>query len=413
MPDAPPDAVPDPVPDPGPGPAAALRRERTALLGSAVAAGVIGTAAAVWGVVAGSGVILFDGVYTVAGIALVGVSALASRAAEQAPGRRYPFGRHAATPLAVAMQGAALVATLLYGVADAVGTLVAGGADGDPLGLLAYGVASAVLSAGVAAWLRRRAPDSELALAEVVSWRAGAWLSAGVALGGVVGTLLDRGGHATAAGYVDPVLLLLAVVLIAPLPVRLVRDGMHELLEGAPPPEVALAVDAAVAAARAEFDLPEALVRAQAGTPAVRRGGLRRGAGALGRGSRGPGPSAVNRTFPRPVPHHVRDHQPEPPVVVPDGRRPGAAAGGDAGRAELAPADGDVADELDVLEVGGPEDRDARQVLERRRREVVGVADPADARVGVETGDERVAHGRAPRRRRRRWGGRCAQPTTR
>lgn len=254
--------MPDATSDAVPGTAGALRRERTALLGSAAAAGVIGTAAAVWGVVAGSGVILFDGVYTVAGIALVGVSALASRAAEQAPGGRYPFGRHAATPLAVAMQGAALVATLLYGVADAVGTLVAGGADGDPLGLLAYGVASAVLSAGVAAWLRRRAPDSELALAEVVSWRAGAWLSAGVALGGVVGTLLDRGGHATAAGYVDPVLLLLAVVLIAPLPVRLVRDGMHELLEGAPPPEVAHAVDAAVAAARAEFDLPEALVRA-------------------------------------------------------------------------------------------------------------------------------------------------------
>jgi predicted Co/Zn/Cd cation transporter (cation efflux family) len=250
------------VPDDTPDPSAALRRERTALLGSAVAAGVIGTGAAVWGVVAGSSVILFDGIYTVAGIALVGVSALASRAAERAPGGRYPFGRHAATPLAVAMQGAALLATLLYGVADAVGTLIAGGTDGDPLGLLLYGLASAVLSAGVAAWLRRRAPDSELALAEVVSWRAGVWLSAGVAVGGVVGIVLERTGRGTAAGYVDPVLLLLAVVLIAQLPVRLVRDGMHELLEGAPPPEVAAAVDAAVAAARAEFDLPEALVRA-------------------------------------------------------------------------------------------------------------------------------------------------------
>lgn len=241
--------------------AALLRQERSALLGSAVAAGVIGTGAAIWGVLAGSGVILFDGIYALAGIALVGVSALASRAAESEPGARYPFGRHAATPLAVAMQGAALLATLLYGVADAIGTLLAGGSDGDPLGLVVYGAISGIAGAGVAVWLRRRAPDSELAHAEVVSWRAGAWLSLVVALGGVVGTVLERAGHDTAAGYVDPVLLLLAVVLIGALPVRLIRDGMHELLEGAPPPEVAAEVERAVAAARAEFDLPEPLVR--------------------------------------------------------------------------------------------------------------------------------------------------------
>lgn len=242
--------------------AAGLRRERAALLGSAVAAGLFGAAAVVGGMLAGSGVILFDGVYTVAGIALVGVSALASRAAAQAPGGRYPFGRHAATPLAVAMQGAALLATLLYGVVDALSALAAGGTDGDPVVLVVYGVVAAAVGAGVALWLHRRAPDSELALAEVVSWRAGAWLSLGVAAGGGVGTALDRAGHGTAAGYVDPVLLLLAALAIAPLAARLVRDGMHELLEGSPSAALEAEVRQVVAATRADFDLPEPLVRA-------------------------------------------------------------------------------------------------------------------------------------------------------
>lgn len=238
------------------------RRERAALLGSAVVAGVLGTAGVVWGLVAGSGVILFDGVYSLAGIALVAVSFLASRAARSSPSDRYPFGRHAATPLAVAMQGTALIATLVYGAADAAGTLLAGGSDGDPTSLLAYGAVTAVASAVAAAALRRRAPDSELVHAEVVSWRAGAWLSVVVALGGVAGRLLQDAGHRVAAGYVDPVLLLLAVLLVAPLPVRLVRTGMHELLEGAPPPEVGAEIDRVVEAARARHDLPEALVRA-------------------------------------------------------------------------------------------------------------------------------------------------------
>lgn len=240
----------------------AVRRERVALLGSALGAGALGSGAAIWGLLAGSGVILFDGIYTLAGIALVGVSALASRAAQAEPGGRYPFGRHAATPLAVAMQGAAILATLLYGVADAIGTLLAGGSDGDPVSLIVYGLVSAVLSGGIAVALRRRAPDSELAAAEVVSWRAGAWLSLVVALGGGVGTVLERAGQDAAVGYVDPVLLLVAVALVAALPVRLIRDGMHELLEGAPPAEVLAEVTAAVAATRERFDLPEPLVRA-------------------------------------------------------------------------------------------------------------------------------------------------------
>lgn len=65
--------------------------------------------------------ILFDGVYMLTGIALTGVSLLASKAATLAPFKDCPFGRHAATPLAVALQGAALLGTVVYGAADGTG----------------------------------------------------------------------------------------------------------------------------------------------------------------------------------------------------------------------------------------------------------------------------------------------------
>jgi predicted Co/Zn/Cd cation transporter (cation efflux family) len=250
------------VADAAPTEQADARRERSALLESAVAAAVLGTAAVVAGLVSRSAVVLFDGLYTLAGIALVGVSALASRAAASRPSGRYPFGRHAATPLAVVVQGAALIATLLYGAADALGTLLAGGSDANPTTMLVYGGASAVLSALVAWRLRRRSGGSALVDAEVVSWWAGAAISLAVGLGGVAAAVLAADGRDAAAGYVDPVLLLLVVLLVARLPVRLLHDGMHELLEGAPPPEVDAAVRAAVDAARTTFDLPEPLVRA-------------------------------------------------------------------------------------------------------------------------------------------------------
>ncbi|MNW57745.1 hypothetical protein D3C74_355700 [compost metagenome] len=91
--------------------------------------------------------------------------------------------------------------------------------------------------------------------------------------------------------------------------------------------------------------------------------------------------------------HHVRHDQVEPAVVVPDRGGPGASAGRHAGRAELTVAHRDVGQELDVLEVGRPEDRDAREVLERGRRDEVLVAHAAHAGVGVEARDQGIAHG--------------------
>ena len=249
--DEPPDEPPDDA-----------HRERRALVVSILASAVLGFAAATWGVLVQADVLVFDGVYMLAGIGLVAVSLLASRAANAPPSARFPFGRSAATPLAVAVQGAALLAALLYGVVSAVGTILQGGSPVPATVLMVYGVASAAASWLVAVLVARTAPASELARAEVVAWRSGAVLSLVVAVGGVVAAVLRSAGRDGLADHVDPVLVLVAVALVVHLPVRLVRDGMHELLEGAPTGTLAAALDDAVARTRAQFDLPEPTVRA-------------------------------------------------------------------------------------------------------------------------------------------------------
>lgn len=241
---------------------AAALGERRALTASLVTSGVLGVGAIGWGLAARADVLVFDGIYMVAGIALVAVSLLASHAAASEPSHRFPFGRHAATPLTVAMQGAAILATLVYGAVSAVATLVAGGSQAAGSAILAYGVVSGVIAVLVAVWLHRLSPDGELARAEIVSWRAGAAMSAVVAVGGLVAILLVDNGYDRAASFVDPVLVLVAVASVAPLPVRLMREGVHELLEGSAPADVMAAVERAVDEGRAGFDLPDPLVRA-------------------------------------------------------------------------------------------------------------------------------------------------------
>lgn len=240
--------------------------ETRALYLSIVATAVLGSGALLWGVLSGARVILFDGVYMLAGIALVTVSLVASRASSRAPSPEYPFGRHAATPLAVALQGAALLGTLIYGAADAIGVLLEGGSGAAALSVLLYGVISGLASVIVMLLLRRAGRVSALAQAEVVSWRAGALLSLVVAVGGVVAVLLYANGLGHLAAFIDPILVLIACVGIAPMAIQLVREGVGELLEASPGPDLRARIAAAVAeGAAAACDsgrtLPEPIIR--------------------------------------------------------------------------------------------------------------------------------------------------------
>lgn len=235
--------------------------EGRALRGSIAGAVVLGTVAVVWGVAAQSRVLLFDGAFILLGIVLSVLSLMASRAAAQDPTVRFPFGKSAVTPLAIAVQGVALLGTLLYAAVDAVAVVVGGGSDVAPGTVVAYGLITMTCSYALARWLAHRAPGSELVAAEVAQWRAGAMLSLVFAGGAGLALVLARTSLDDAVRYVDPVLVLAACVVLAPVPLRLLRAAGLELLEAAPPARVQRALDDAVAAVRAEFGLGEPFVR--------------------------------------------------------------------------------------------------------------------------------------------------------
>lgn len=103
----------------------------------------------------------------------------------------------------------------------------------------------------------------------MVSWRAGLYLSLGVAIGGAVALWLAAAGQGRAAGYIDPVLVLLACAGITPMALALTRDGVRELLEAAPSAELRGRIDQAVgdavrdvAGSSTRSSLPDPVVRA-------------------------------------------------------------------------------------------------------------------------------------------------------
>jgi predicted Co/Zn/Cd cation transporter (cation efflux family) len=236
--------------------------EARALRLSVYASLVVGIVGVVWGLLVDSRIVLFDGIFTVFGTALAGLSLLASWAAGLEPDERYPFGRSAVIPVAILVQGAALTATLVYAAIDSVSLIIAGGSDAAPLSVVGYGLVTLAIAIVVVIALPRVAPRSELAAAEAAQWRAGAVLSAIIAVGAAVAAGADAAGLDQVVAYADPALVLIAVTVMAPVPWRLLRSGWREIMEAAPPADVRRAIDAAAEATRAEFDLPPPLVRA-------------------------------------------------------------------------------------------------------------------------------------------------------
>lgn len=236
-------------------------RETKGLRGSMAMTAALGLVGVTWGLVAGSQMILFDGVYAVFGIATTALLMRASFLATTEPTRRFPFGREAVTPLAIGIQGLVLTGTLAYAALEAGFALLQGGSEVAALSGIAYSVL--VTAASVVVWrlLVRRSGTSDVLGAESTAWRISALQGVGMIVGftillAITGSPLDR-----FAPYVDPVMVLITCAVFLPVTLRMIRSTTIELLEGAPPPPVAAALDAALAPIKVGFRLQDIEVR--------------------------------------------------------------------------------------------------------------------------------------------------------
>jgi cation diffusion facilitator family transporter len=215
-----------------------------------------------WGLTLGSQLIVFDGLYSFASVALSLLAVLALRTAGRGADERYPWGREVWEPLAIVIKAAALGGLCVYAVVGGIGELLRGGREVAAGWAVLYAVLAAVAALAVSLYLRRRARHgSDLLRAEAAEWTGDTLLSLGVLGGFLLSLVLSHTGQADLARYVDPAMVALISLAFLRVPFRLLGEAAREVLTMSPSAELRREVGSRVDEVRLGYGFAESFVR--------------------------------------------------------------------------------------------------------------------------------------------------------
>lgn len=210
--------------------------ERRALRLSAVFASLLALSGLVLGLASSSVTILFDSGYSLLSLVLVSLSLLALKQARKPADDHYPFGRLTVEPLAVLLKGVMIALVCLFSMVSALWILIQGGRLVTLDLALIFGIVNVIGCLAIWWLLYRYAKISRSSLleAELRQWQMDTWLSAAVLLGFALTWGLTLTPWAGLARFADPVMVLIIAGYFLPMPIRMVRGALRELMFGEP-----------------------------------------------------------------------------------------------------------------------------------------------------------------------------------
>ncbi len=206
--------------------------------------GVAGVSAS-FGLLTGSFAILFDGFYALIDAAMGSLALLVSRLIlgdamrrdENQPGRvRYQFGFWHLEPMVLALNATLLTVAVLYAFVSAVMLLLDGGTEPDFGWAVVYAAGMAALCFFMA-WRqgrRNRMLQSDFVALDVKSWAMSGAITTALLVAFAVGWGMTGTRWEAWQPYVDPAILALVCLTVAPMPFSDLRSALSDVFLLAP-----------------------------------------------------------------------------------------------------------------------------------------------------------------------------------
>jgi predicted Co/Zn/Cd cation transporter (cation efflux family) len=190
-----------------------------------------------FGLLARSPAVLFDGLFSLVDAAITWLTLHVARLVASQGDRRFQYGFWHLEPLVIALKASVLIALVVYAFFSSMNNLLKGGYEPAFGTAIVYAVLVAAIAFGMWWWLRRHAEriDSGLVRLDVKAWLMSALITVALLVAFVAATAMEGTAAAHLIPLVDPAVLALLALLILPMPFREARDAFTEILVMTPP----------------------------------------------------------------------------------------------------------------------------------------------------------------------------------
>ncbi|HDM8067196.1 cation diffusion facilitator family transporter [Vibrio harveyi] len=220
------------------------KNENRILTFSALLASGFAIGGMVLGLLVGSIVIVFDGVYSLVSLLLTLLSLAASYYISKPSKSIFPFGKAVLEPIVIAIKAAVILVVFSFSLFSAVTALMTGGREVDASIATIFGVVN-VIGCGYAWWFmakKSRRFSSGLIEAEKKQWQMDTLLSVAVTVGFIAAWLVSLTPYAHYAVYADPMMMVLMGFYFLKVPFDMLVGALRELLMMTPSKELCQSV---------------------------------------------------------------------------------------------------------------------------------------------------------------------------
>ncbi len=207
--------------------------ERKILLVSIWTAALFALLGIVWGVVADSGMIIFDGIYSLLSVGLSILSLLVLKQVQaNHEDERFPFGKAHFEPLLIVFKSLMLIGMCTFSATNSFSELLAGGRNVSPGYALIYAFVSTIgcLLVTVLIQNKNKILASSLLQAERNQWLGDTLLSVGVLVGFSAAYALQDSELSWLVPYTDPGMVVLASSVFILLPLKSFIAAAREMI---------------------------------------------------------------------------------------------------------------------------------------------------------------------------------------
>lgn len=216
------------------------KNENRILIFSALLASGFAVGGMVLGLLVGSIVIVFDGVYSLVSLLLTLLSLAASYYISKPSKSIFPFGKAILEPIVIAIKAAVILVVVAFSLFSAVAALTSGGREVDASIATIFGAIN-VIGCGYAWWFmakKSRRFSSGLIEAEKKQWQMDTLLSVAVTVGFIAAWLVSLTPYAHYAVYADPMMMVLMGFYFLKVPFDMLVGALRELLMMTPSKEL-------------------------------------------------------------------------------------------------------------------------------------------------------------------------------